>query len=132
MSTSSTSQQPAVKEEVPVQRLPDSERTRLIRKEGLKEATQLAQTLSANLTAWLIIALNIERAQIQGDRVGAMFAIAQQPPRQPTLPASVPPQPRASVVTGVAVKVEPPPPPPPPTQQQASAAMSIDQEDLML
>jgi hypothetical protein len=67
----------------PQNKISQAERDRLLKKDAINTATEIANAYAMKLHAWYTICLNVERDQVAGDRVGAMHAIAQRPPMAP-------------------------------------------------
>jgi hypothetical protein len=61
-----------------VAKLSDAERKRLLRKDALNTASDLAQSLGSRLSIWSIVLLFCARNQVKEDIVGAMTSTAQQ------------------------------------------------------
>jgi len=58
--------------------LTDAERTRLARKDVQNRGIELEKTMGKSLQAYYLVALNVERSQVQADRTGAMMAATQE------------------------------------------------------
>jgi len=60
----------------------------LARKDVQNRGIELEKTLGKNLQAWYLIALNVERSQVQADRTGAMMAATQEQSQTASTPAT--------------------------------------------